>query len=129
MHIYIPCEGFSFPDTRNIAENICRQINKLLPGTTTTEVSISKRGNKLYLDPNQNDEADTIAAPYSVRPAPVPTVSTPLEWKEVNEKLDPAKFTIHTIPDRLKKKGDLFEGVMDDKIRKKNARVLGKLII
>jgi bifunctional non-homologous end joining protein LigD len=129
MHIYIPCEGFSFPDARHIAENICRQINKLLPGITTTEVSISKRGNKLYLDPNQNDEADTVAAPYSVRPAPVPTVSTPLEWKEVNEKLDPVKFTIHAIPDRLKKKGDLFEGVMDEKIRKKNARFLGKLII
>jgi bifunctional non-homologous end joining protein LigD len=85
---------------------------------------ISKRGDKLFIDYNQNDEADTVAAPYSVRPAVAPTVSTPLEWKEINDKLDFKKFDIHNIYDRIKKKGDLFEGVMDEKIRKKNSTVL-----
>lgn len=128
MHIYIPCEKFSFSDARNIAEKICRRINNLLPEITTLETSVSKRGNKLYIDPNQNDEADTLAAPYSVRPAALPTVSTPLEWKEVNAKLYPKKFDIHSISDRIKKKGDLFEGVMDEKIRKKNSTILKKLL-
>ena len=106
MHLYIPCEKFTFPQTRDIAEEICRRINQLLPDITTTEITVSKRGHKLYIDPNQNDEADTVAAPYSVRPAPQPTVSTPLEWKEVNKKLDPKKFDINSISDRLKNKGD-----------------------
>ena len=128
MHIYIPCEKFSFPGARNIAEKICREINELTPEITTTEITVSKRGNKLYIDPNQNDEADTVAAPYSVRPAPLPTVSTPLEWKEVHEKLDPKKFDIHSILDRIKKKGDLFEGVMDEKTRQKNYKILKQLL-
>ena len=53
---------------RTIAENICSEIHSLIPAITTTSVNVSSRGNKLYLDPNQNDYADTVAAPYSVRP-------------------------------------------------------------
>lgn len=128
MHLYIPCEKFTFPQARDIAEEICKRINQLLPDITTTEITVSKRGHKLYIDPNQNDEADTVAAPYSVRPAPQPTVSTPLEWKEVSKKLDPKKFDINSISDRLKNKGDLFTGVMNEKIRKKNASILKKLL-
>jgi hypothetical protein len=29
-------------------------------------------------------------------------VATPLTWDEVNPKLDPARFTLRTVPDRLK---------------------------
>ncbi len=128
IHIYIPCEKLSFPQARDIAEEICKRINKLLPEITTTEITVSKRGDKLYIDPNQNDEADTVAAPYCVRPAVLPTVSTPLEWKEVNKKLDPKKFDINTISERLKRKGDLFARVMNEKIRKKNTVILKKLL-
>ena len=56
-------------------------------------------------DPSQNDYADTIAAPYSIRPYHIPTVSTPLEWKEVNEGLS----------HRVKKKGDLFKPLLEAK--------------
>ncbi|MGN6530914.1 MAG: DNA ligase D [Ginsengibacter sp.] len=129
MHLFIPCEKFAFPDARKIAEEICKQINLTVPEITTTEITVSNRGDKLYIDPNQNDEADTIAAAYSVRPAPAPTVSTPLEWKEINEKLDPKKFDIHTILERIEKKGDLFKGVMDEKIRKANSQILKKFLL
>jgi bifunctional non-homologous end joining protein LigD len=62
-----------------------------------------------FIDYNQNDEADTVAAPYSVRPAKLHTVSTPLDWKEINLKLTPPEFTIKTILKRLAKKSDLFK--------------------
>ncbi len=128
MHLFIPCEKISFPEARKIAEEICKQINLIVPEITTTEITVSNRGDKLYIDPNQNDEADTVAAVYSVRPAPAPTVSTPLEWKEINDNLDPGKFHIHTILERIEKKGDLFKGVMDEKIRKANSRILKKFL-
>jgi bifunctional non-homologous end joining protein LigD len=35
-------------------------------------------------------------------------VSTPLEWDEVDEKLDPGTFNIRTVPDRVDRQGDLF---------------------
>ncbi|RYG45660.1 MAG: DNA ligase D, partial [Chitinophagaceae bacterium] len=97
IHLYIPCRGFTFREARAVAEQICDEINQLVPQITTTEVSISNRGNKLYIDPNQNDFADTVAAPYSVRPFHHPSVSTPIDWKELKTSLDPLQFDIHTI--------------------------------
>ena len=127
MHLLLPCTGINYQVARRVAEIICKEIHQLIPGITTIQNSISLRGSKLYIDPSQNDYADTIAAPYSVRPYHIPTVSTPLEWKEVNEELNPSNFTMHTILDRLKKKGDLFKPLLETK---KNAinRALIKLL-
>lgn len=124
IHIYIPCQGFSFVEARKIALNICKKINRLVPDISTIENTISNRGNKVFIDYNQNDEADTVAAPYSVRPAKMPTVSTPLAWKEINEKLEPGLFTIDTILKRLEKTGDLFKEVNQEKIKKHNSAIL-----
>ena len=68
-----------------------------------------------------------MAAPYSVRPASQPTVSTPLEWKEIN-KLDFKKFTIKTIFERLEKKGDLFKNILDEKVRTQNSNNLKQFL-
>jgi bifunctional non-homologous end joining protein LigD len=124
IHIYIPCRGFSFPAARTIAGNICQEIHNLLPKIRRTTLSVSARGNKLYLDPNQNDYADTVAAPYAARPYHLPSVSTPLNWKEINSRLDPAAFTIGTILKRIKSKGDLFAGVLDGNTALKNSKKL-----
>ena len=53
-----------------------------------------------------------MASPYSVRPKDGATVSTPLEWSEVNEKLSPSQFTIKNVPQRIKEKGDLWKPVI-----------------
>ncbi|HTE28710.1 non-homologous end-joining DNA ligase LigD [Flavitalea sp.] len=104
MHLYLPCPDFDFRQARDIAENICNAIHELVSGFTTTAVNISSRGNKLYIDSNQNDFADTVATPYAARPFHHPSVSTPLDWKEVKLSLDPLQFDINTIVARIKKK-------------------------
>jgi bifunctional non-homologous end joining protein LigD len=124
IHLFVPCSSFTFPQARTIAQNICSQIHEMVPTITTTEVTIANRGSKLYLDPNQNDYADTVASAYSIRPYKRPTVSTPLEWKEVNNKLSPEKFTITSIPERLRRKGDLFIPTLDKKVGLKNNKQL-----
>jgi bifunctional non-homologous end joining protein LigD len=129
IHLYLPCSGFNFEQARDIAEIICSDINGLVPSITTTNISINTRGNKLYIDPNQNDYADTVAAPYSVRPFHLPTVSTPLDWKEVKPGLKAEDFLIQNIHKRVKKKGDLFKGIDDQKIRAKNTVILRNFLI
>jgi bifunctional non-homologous end joining protein LigD len=69
-----------------------------------------------------------LAAPYSVRPWHIPTVSTPLDWKEINHKLNPSAFTLETILPRIKKKGDLFKGVLDKKIATANTKKLNNFL-
>ena len=124
IHLFLPCKGFGFREARKIAMNVCEAIHSLVPSITTTEVSISMRGEKLYIDPNQNDEADTVAAAYSVRPYKIPTVSTPIEWKELNRALDASAFTIGTILERLKKKGELWRNILDEKVMVNNSKIL-----
>jgi bifunctional non-homologous end joining protein LigD len=127
IHLFLPCQGFTFPQSRMLAEKLCQQIAEEVPDIATTEVTIEHRGNKLFVDPSQNDYADTLAAAYSVRPYKHPTVSTPLDWKEVKEKLDPGKFTMDTVPERLEKKGDLFKDLLNEKMRTANTKALLKL--
>jgi len=128
IHIFIPCKGFTYPQARTLAEHICKEIHLLVPDITTIEVSVDRRGDKLFVDFSQNDEADTLASTYSVRPSKKPTVSTPLDWKELTENLTAEQFTIDTIFDRLKAKGDLFKGVSDEKIKTSNSKILSKLL-
>ena len=46
-------------------------------------------------------------------------MSTPLRWEEVNEDLDPSTFTMDVVLERVRKHGDLFEGVLTTKQRLK----------
>jgi bifunctional non-homologous end joining protein LigD len=113
LHILIPLHAkYDFEQSRLLAEMICYVVHKKLPQTTSMERSPEKRPKKVYLDCLQNRTGQTIVAPYSVRPRLHATVSTPLEWEEVNVKLDVSKFTIKTIPIRLKKIGDILKPLL-----------------
>lgn len=127
LHVYIPCSGFTFAQTRNFAEHLAEQIHQHVPGISTTSVSKNQRKDLVYIDAGQNDYADTLAAPYSVRPYHELIVSTPLEWQEVTAKLNRYDFTIEKVKDRIKQKGDLFKGVLDANIQKANSKILQKL--
>ena len=127
LHIYIPCSGFNNLEVRSICAILRLQIQKLAPTATTLEFSKSSRGNKVYID-NHNDYADTIAAPYSVRPYHIPAVSAPLDWKEVNSKLDSKVFTIKTMISRLQTKGDLFKELLSNQVKARNNKILKTLI-
>lgn len=128
LHIMVPMEGrYSYDEVRLFCELIVRRIHEKLPDLTSLERHPDKRKNKVYLDYLQNREGQTIAAPYSLRPWPGATVSTPLKWEEVKAGLTPAKFNIKTIFQRLKRYGDLWKPVIGSGIDiKKSIRCLKK---
>ena len=118
LHVYVPtAKKYTYEQVKDFAYLVCMLVNEKLPEITTLERSLSKRStSQIYMDYLQNRRGQTIASVYSVRPKPGATVSTPLEWKEVQKGLHPSAFTIHTIEQRLKKKGDLFAGVLNETI-------------
>jgi len=109
LHIYIPLAArYDYDSVKIFAKFIATTIHQQIPEITSIERTVSKRQKKIYLDYLQNNSSQTVAAPYSVRPRPGATVSTPLEWSEVNRNLSPDQFTIKTILKRIDKKGDLW---------------------
>ncbi|TML18680.1 MAG: DNA ligase D [Actinobacteria bacterium] len=117
MHVLVPVERrYTYDDTRQFAEIVAGAIARTNRGLATTEWTKSKRRGVL-IDANQNGEGKTIASVYSVRPRPGAPLSTPLRWEEVNEELDPLSFTMEVVLQRVRKHGDLFEGVLTTKQR------------
>ncbi len=110
MHIYLPMGAqYTFEEVSQFAHLIVHFIHQQIPDLTSLERSPRKRQQKVYLDYLQNNFAQTVVAPYSVRPRPEAPVSTPLKWSEVKAGLKPTDFTIKTVLKRFKKVGDLFQ--------------------
>jgi bifunctional non-homologous end joining protein LigD len=117
MHVLVPVERrHTYAQTRELCEIVAGAIARAHRGLATTEWSKSKRRGVL-IDANQNGEGKTIASVYSVRPRPGAPVSTPLGWEEVDESLDPSTFTMAVVLERIRRLGDLFEGVLTTRQR------------
>jgi bifunctional non-homologous end joining protein LigD len=113
LHVYIPLGAqYDYDQAKTFAEILACITHRRLPSTTSIERAVMRRKDKIYVDFLQNRKAQTIAAPYSVRPRPYATVSAPLDWKEVNHQLTPEMFTIKNMEQRLEKKGDLWQPVL-----------------
>jgi bifunctional non-homologous end joining protein LigD len=76
---------------------------------------VKKRGRQVYVDFLQNIPGKTLATAYSARASEYAGVSTPLTWKEVHDGIEREAFTIKTMPERLKKAGDLWAGLRKSK--------------
>lgn len=117
IHIYIPLGAkYNYLQSRQLAELIANLVHNELPSFTSLLRNPEKRRDKIYIDFLQNREIQTICAPYSVRPKKGATVSAPLDWSEVKPGLKISQFTMKTIKDRVKREGDLFTGVLSERI-------------
>jgi DNA ligase D len=112
LHVYVrirPEHGFT--DVRRAALAFAREIERRAPQDATTVWFRKDRDPaKVFVDFNQNARDHTIAAAYSVRGVASGRVSTPFAWSELDD-LDPAAFTIATVPARYAELGDLHAGI------------------
>jgi DNA ligase D-like protein (predicted polymerase)/DNA ligase D-like protein (predicted 3'-phosphoesterase) len=118
MHIYVPIKAeYDYRQVAGFAEQVAEMVAGKQPEIATTERSLKKRrSGQVYVDHLQNNRGKSIVAPYSVRPREGATVSTPLDWSEVErKKITPQDFTIKNIVKRIERKGDLFASVLSDR--------------
>jgi bifunctional non-homologous end joining protein LigD len=129
LHIYIPlAEKYDYDEAKTFAEIMAVIAHNRIPDITSIERVVAKRNNKVYIDFLQNRKGQTIAAPYSVRPQKMATVSAPLRWEEVNERLTPQMFTIMNAPERFEKTGDLWQPILKKGIDlRKKLKAMDKL--
>src|ERR1044072_9028270 len=106
IHFYVRIEPrWSFTDVRHAAIAFGRELERRLPGEVTTKWWKEQRGERIFVDYNQNARDRTIASAYSVRPKPGAPVSAPVTWDELPE-VAPEEFTLATVPARYAGRGD-----------------------
>jgi bifunctional non-homologous end joining protein LigD len=107
LHVMTPWKTRQgeYEQARTWAAAIAQRVANELPDIATTERSIKSRGNRVYVDAMQNAKGKHAVPPYVLRTTPTATVSMPLEWRELNAKLTPAKFTMPVALKRIAKQG------------------------
>jgi len=118
LHIYMPLP----PKTPNeaatlVAQIVATRVSEEHPKEATIERWVrSRNAAAVYVDYLQNIIGKTVAGAYSARANPDAMVSTPLEWDELTDDLDPREFTIETAPGRFSEVGDVWSAGMRKKI-------------
>lgn len=113
IHILVRIRSeWDFSDVRLAAETLAREVAARVPGLATAEWFKQERGERVFVDFNQNAKDRTVASAYSVRPLPDARVSMPLQWDEVDT-ISPDRFTVATVPERFADEGDPHAGIDD----------------
>jgi DNA ligase D len=111
IHVYVRIEPrWSFTEVRRSALAFGRELERRLPELVTTKWWKEERGEKVFLDFNQNARDRTIASAYSVRARRDACVSAPCTWDEILE-CHTTDFTVASMPARFALLGDLHAGI------------------
>ncbi len=112
VHIYVRIEPrWSFDDVRHAAIGFGRELSRRDDQVTTAWWK-EERGERIFVDFNQNSRDRTIASAYSLRPLPGAPVSTPMTWEELASTKDPREHTLFSVPERLSD-GDPWAAIDD----------------
>jgi DNA ligase D len=113
IHIYVRVEPrWTFTDMRHAAIAFGRELERRLPGEVTTKWWKEERGERIFVDYNQNARDRTIASAYSIRPKPGAPVSAPFAWDELGS-VRPEDFSVATMPARFADVGDPHAAIDD----------------
>ncbi|HSB42578.1 MAG TPA: DNA ligase D [Methylomirabilota bacterium] len=117
LHILLPLGArYTYEQCRTFARLLAILGVEAEPDISTVARPLRARGGKVYIDFGQNGYGQTIVAPYSLRPLPGAPASCPLEWREVTPRLDPAQFTLRTLPARFDRRDDPLRPVLGEGI-------------
>ncbi|NYE21230.1 non-homologous end-joining DNA ligase [Microbacterium immunditiarum] len=107
IHIFCPIKPeWEFLDVRHAVIAAGRELERRMPDKVTMNWWKEERGERIFIDFNQANRDRTMAGAYSPRALPHASVSTPLTWDELEAGVDPASFTVRSIPQRLADIGD-----------------------
>jgi len=110
MQMYVALEPTSPEAASRYAKTLAEDLERSNPGLVVSRMAKEQRTGKVFVDWSQNNGAKTTVAPYSLRARPLPTVSTPVTWDEVEACSAPQDllFTAPQVLERVEAHGDLL---------------------
>jgi bifunctional non-homologous end joining protein LigD len=112
LHIFLPVEPrHTFEQARMFVSAVTAMVDKEHPRLITFERNVVKRPNgMIYMDVHQNSHGQSLASVYSIRAFPYGPVSAPVKPAELTRDLQPEKWNLKSMPERIRKVGDLWAG-------------------
>jgi bifunctional non-homologous end joining protein LigD len=113
LQLYVPLNAgavHTHEQTGSFALAVAQAIERAHRSLVVTVQTKALRKNKVLIDWSQNSRHKTTVAAYSLRARPAPTVSTPVDWDEVEAAADgePLSFETDDVLARVDERGDLF---------------------
>ncbi|MGE5555979.1 MAG: non-homologous end-joining DNA ligase [Methanocella sp.] len=110
LHVLVPIvPKYGFEEVRAFVHSVGIELAKQCD-LVVSEFKDTKKPGKVFVDYLQNSPMRTMVIPYSLRPTPQATVSTPLEWRELKKGLNPTDYTLFSVPKRaVNPWRDIFE--------------------
>ena len=113
IHVYVRVEsGWDSFAIRGAVITLGRELARRHPDLITDKWWKEERGERVFVDFNQNAPHKNMFGAWGARPRVGAQVSTPFGWDELDS-IDPEAMTIDTVPERLDQLGDPWE-LMDD---------------
>ena len=117
LQVYVPLNapGVTYDDTKPLSQALARHLEGEHPELVVSTQKKELRHGKVLIDWSQNDEHKTTVCVYSLRARERPTVSTPLDWDELEAATSPEElaFSADRVLERVEERGDLFAPVLD----------------
>jgi DNA ligase D len=113
VHVYIRLAlRWNSYEVRSAAVAIARELERRRPDLITAAWWKEERGQRVFVDFNQNAPHKTVFGAWSVRARPGAQVSTPLGWDELDH-VHPDQFTIPSLAERIATVEDPWLGIND----------------
>lgn len=111
VHVFVRIDPqWDFIAVRRAGIALAREVERRAPDRVTTSWWKEERGERLFIDYNQNARDRTFASAYSARRTDIGTVSMPLSWDELAS-ADPDAYTISTVPGLLVDREDPWRDI------------------
>ncbi len=102
LHVVVPVERrLGWDDFKEFTKAVVEQLEEAEPDKFTTNMAKKARKGKIFLDYLRNGRNATFIAPYSPRARPGAPVAVPITWEKLAHGVDPATFTMQTVPRHL----------------------------
>jgi bifunctional non-homologous end joining protein LigD len=118
LQVYAPLNtSVGYEQTKPFARAVAELLEKRHPRKVISRMAKELRPGKVLIDWSQNDEHKTTVCVYSLRARERPTISTPLEWEEVERAVRARREpNLSAEPrgllERVERDGDLFAALL-----------------
>ena len=114
LHVYARLEPrWDSYEVRAGAVSLARELERRRPDLVTANWWKEERGQRVFVDFNQNAPHKTVFGAWSVRSRTGGQVSTPLSWEDAAT-IDPDELTISTVPERVARLGDPWAAMAEN---------------